>query len=215
MSFSARPAAPNAPDGAVQRDRDAEEQRDRHRAAGLDGLRQQGLDGVGHLGGGAVVAGVVDGLRDERAVAEQAEQRDADEQRRKQRHHHVVRQRGGAVGHLVGLELLERLLELVDHCEAGSPRERADNRRAATRRASLGVIGQQRVAVGDGVRELDDAAVGAARLLAHELERLALVDAVALHEDPLGALDRAAPLQRALELLDLLDELRLLGVALS
>ena len=37
---------------------------------------------------------------------------------------------------------------------------------------------------------------------------------VALHEDPLGALDRAAALQCALELLDLLDELRLLGVAL-
>ena len=43
----------------------------------------------------------------------------------------------------------------------------------------------------------------AARVVAQQLERLALVDPVALHEDPLGALDHGAPLERRLELLDL------------
>src|SRR5436190_22299519 len=64
-----------------------------------------------------------------------------------------------------------------------------------------------------GVREVDDAPVRLARLLAQELERLALVDAVALHDDALGPLDRAAPLERALELRDLLGEAARLAVA--
>ena len=102
--------------GAVQRDRDAEDQRRRDGAAGgLDRLRQQRLERIGDLGRRAVLRRVVDGLGDERLVADQAEQRDPDEQRRKQRHHHVVRQRGRAVAHLVGLELLERPLERLDH----------------------------------------------------------------------------------------------------
>ena len=49
--------------------------------------------------------------------------------------------------------------------------------------------------------------------LAQQLERLALVDAVALHEDALRALDRPAPLERALELRDLLGQARRLRVA--
>ena len=47
-----------------------------------------------------------------------------------------------------------------------------------------------------------------ARVVAQQLERVALVDAVALHEDALGALDHAAPFERALELLDLLVQPR-------
>src|SRR3954464_5025258 len=77
----------------------------------------------------------------------------------------------------------------------------------------LTAAGQQRVAVAHRVGEVDDAQVGAPRLLAQQLERLALVDAVALHEDALRALDRAAALDRALELLDLLGQPRGLLVA--
>ena len=50
-------------------------------------------------------------------------------------------------------------------------------------------------------------------MVAQELERGAVVDAVALHQDALGALDHRAALERALELVDLL--LQPLGLARS
>src|SRR5829696_3452141 len=72
---------------------------------------------------------------------------------------------------------------------------------------------EQRVAVEHGHRHVDDAAVRGAGLLAQALERLALVNAVALHQDALRALDHRPALQRRLELVDLLGEPLRLAVA--
>src|SRR3954454_13140705 len=62
---------------------------------------------------------------------------------------------------------------------------------------------QQRVTLGHRARDVDDAPALAAGVVAHQLEGVALAERVALHEDALRALDRRAPLERRLELIDL------------
>src|SRR5687768_1720686 len=84
-------------------------------------------------------------------------------------------------------------------------------------RAAIGRLAragrQQRVALGDRARDVDDAAALRARMVAQQVERCAVVEAVTLHQDALGALDDRAPVERRLELLDLDLEPRLLLVA--
>src|SRR3954468_11503944 len=86
-------------------------------------------------------------------------------------------------------------------------------------RASSGLIElivrlrQQGVALGDRRRHVDHRPIGAAGVLAHALEGRAVVEVVALHEDPLGALDDGPALERVLEALDLLGQLALLAPA--
>jgi len=53
------------------------------------------------------------------ALAEEAEQRHAEQERREQGHHREVRERPGVVGHLVRAEVRERALE--DPEEGGAP----------------------------------------------------------------------------------------------
>src|SRR6185312_11397203 len=67
----------------------------------------------------------------------------------------------------------------------------------------LGHLRQLELPVDDRLRDVDDAAALGARMGAQALERGALVDAVALHQDALRALDRRAADERALELVDL------------
>src|SRR5215204_6148375 len=52
-------------------------------------------------------------------------------------------------------------------------------------------------------RNVDDAPTLRPRVVAHQLERGAIVEPVALHHDALRALDHRAPLERRLELVDL------------
>src|SRR4051812_9224322 len=74
-------------------------------------------------------------------------------------------------------------------------------------------LGQQRVALRHRRGDVDHRAVAAAGVVAQAVERPPLVDAVALHDDALGALDQRAALERGLEALNVLDELALLRVA--
>ena len=114
-------------------------------------------------------------------------------------------------GDLVLLEALERALEVA---------ELDDRTRAAGRPRACCLVRCPAPTGGNPARAPCRAAAHARRArpaprrpragpLAREwsrrqLERLPLVDAVALHQNPLGALDHTAPLERALELLDLL-----------
>src|SRR5919204_1441304 len=74
-------------------------------------------------------------------------------------------------------------------------------------------LGQQEVPVHDRPGHVDHPPAAGAGVLAQEVERLALGDRVALHEDALRALDHGPALERALELLDLLAQRPRLGVA--
>jgi hypothetical protein len=66
-------------------------------------------------------------------------------------------------------------------------------------RLSVRLLGEETVAVDDGGSPVDELAVVVACVLAKHLERGRLVDAVALHQDPLGEIGpRTAP-ERALE----------------
>ena len=58
----------------------------------------------------------------------------------------------------------------------------------------------------DRARNRRHGAPVATRVVAEELERRAVVHAMALHEDALGALDDGPPLERGLELVDALAE---------
>ena len=55
------------------------------------------------------------------------------------------------------------------------------------------------MALGHGQRHVDHAAALAAGVVAHQVERVALAHAVALHQDPLRTLDHGAALERGLE----------------
>ena len=74
------------------------------------------------------------------------------------------------------------------------------------------LVGQQRVAVEHRAREVDHGAARRARLRAQQLECRPLVHRMALHQDPLGALDERTTLQRGLELIDGLRQFGLLRV---
>src|ERR1700754_4470921 len=73
-------------------------------------------------------------------------------------------------------------------------------------------LGQQCVAVQHRLCDVDDPPAACTRMIAEHLERLALGHGMALHEDALGAFDHTAPLERALELLDLVVQMRRLPV---
>src|SRR5215218_4012701 len=93
-----------------------------------------------------------------------------------------------------------------------APRQWAWPMGSRARTALIPCFGQQRMALGDRSGHVDHRPVAAARVVAEAVERLALGDAVALHEDALRPLDECAALERRLESLDLLDELALLLV---
>jgi hypothetical protein len=69
------------------------------------------------------------------------------------------------------------------------------------------------VAFEHGLGDVEHPPAGGARMVAQQLERLPLADAVALHQDALGTLDHRAPIERGLELGDLLVEPLLLAMA--
>ena len=146
------------------------------------------LDRVdGHLVGAPASLQVLDRVGDEALLAEQPEQRDDHEQRREQRHDEVVRHRRAPVGHLVAWNIRTRAWRRPsDERSPGIPREAASlaappsrdlRGRPGTRRRAPCGRGAPRAAA-----RRRPAAVRA-RVLAQQLERLALVDAVALHED--------------------------------
>ena len=55
------------------------------------------------------------------------------------------------------------------------------------------------MAVDDGAGEVDESAVGVAGVFAEHFERACVVDAVAFHEDALGAFGQGAAAERAFE----------------
>ena len=83
----------------------------------------------------------------------------------------------------------------------------------AAARLKRQALRQLKPAVDDRVRDVDDAAAFGAGVGAQALEGGAVVDAVALHQDALRALDHGAPFERALELVDLRLQALDLGVA--
>ena len=66
-------------------------------------------------------------------------------------------------------------------------------------RRRLRLLRKQGVAVDDGSGDIDELAVGGTRVVAQHLERARLVDGVAFHQDPLGALGEGTAPECALE----------------
>ena len=104
---------------------------------------------------------------------------------------------------LAGLQTRRRFgaihtLQSTDGTSHGDVRER---RVTSGLRRGLGLPGQEAMAVDDRRGEVDELAVIDTGLLAQHLECARLVDAVALHEDPLGSLGQRAAPECALEIL--------------
>src|SRR3954468_12173518 len=81
------------------------------------------------------------------------------------------------------------------------------------RSALIPRLGEQGMALRDRRGHVDDRAVAASGVVAQQVERLALGDVVALHEDALRPFDERPALERGLEPLDLLHQPELLLVA--
>ena len=205
--FSARPGRAERARRAVEPERDAEDQREADlRARRLDrALSQRRLDRVDDVRRRARVAQVLRRVGDQRLLAEQAEHRD-----RRRAAPGTATSRGSRSSPRAqsvmpcALEDRERVLERTSSgpaCRAPGLYP-AGAARGSSACPSSTARARRRRPCGCVARACARSSSNAARSSI----------AVALHEHALGPLDHRAPVQRALELVDLLGQPRGLGV---